>query len=184
MYFAYAIIVSIFLIEKGYLNILDSFQYFIFYKMPSYGEFMIAFIIYEILFFFFRNWIGKLTANLITIVLSGYIFFLIGNILSGYEFSFIKPFAALLFGNTGYFSFPIFQYMIFLLGGFYYSKHQSQQIINNNYFIFIIISGIIFFLGYIFSLNIGETMKRWPPSFDFIMSNIFLLLYLPAYMPF
>ena len=178
LYIAYILIALVFFIEKGYLNnFYEIFSYSIFYKLPPYSEFIIAFIIYELVFFFFRDLIKHFTKTFVSTLVVGFTFFIIGSLLSIFNIGFLNPYKALFLGYTNYFSFPIFQYFIFFITGYFYSQYRQSNIIKpKQLLLMIIITGIVYFFASLFSYLNTDLLKRWPPSFDFILNNFFIIL--------
>jgi|GEM_PF-5824412 len=150
-----------------------------FINVPGYTEFLLPFIGFSSLVLFFPTLLKKLTQQPIISLVIGIALFALGEAL----FRFTAPglpspwnsIAALFYGSTTLYRFPIFQYsIVFLLGlqlGRMLQDHRislPEQKLQS--VVVALVLGIVTMLA--FFTGPEEVLRRWPPSLGFIAVGV------------
>ena len=176
IYFAYLIVSIIGVLDSGSFDVFKFLSFAVFYNMPAYSEFLIAFMFFEFLYFILYKPLNKLGTNIIFLLLTTSITFFIANFLKDFDYGALNPITSLIWGRENYESFPFMQYLLFFLLGIFYAETfalQDEKIKKIELIISLTISGTLFLLANTF---IQEAF-RWPPNLAFRFGNISLLLF-------
>lgn len=174
LYFAYLVVVALNIIENHITDGQTMLSYLSFVKLPGYGEFLVAFILFDVIYFLLKKPIDYISKDFALIViisatLFGFSFFLLNQPYHNFLTN-------LLWGQKDLFSFPIFQYFIIFLLGMYYSKKRSENNLETqNLIVLTIVLASIYILSYFFNPSFGIDFYRWPPSLLFILNNLIFI---------
>ncbi len=176
LYFAYLMIVITGIVFNGNLKLDELIKQAFFYKLPAYGEFIAAFILFELFSYTQNTLLNKIASNISKILILSAIIFFLAELFKTFNYGVLSPYTNLLFGGKDYFSFPIMQYLPIFLLGVYYAKNPEYFMSKN----FISILSLAITLS-IFLFSLGINMNRWPPNYVYIITNIsilFLIIFL------
>jgi hypothetical protein len=175
LYFAYFIISITIWINSGTLDLVELGKYLILLNLPEYSEFIIAFIIFEIIYFFLKQKFDLVINNILILIIVSLISFIVANILNLFDYGFLNPYLALIWGKENYFSFPIMQYFLFFLLGQFYAKNLSKESVQKKKS-FAIKSIAILGMTFAISYFLNPLILRWPPNINFILGNLLIIL--------
>ena len=156
-------------------------------KITEFSEYLIAFVLIITIFIIFRKFFKLLSNNLLATLFVGILFYFIGSYFSAMPVSspVLNTIKVLLFGssNETSHSFPLFQYLIFLLLGLYLGKKiiLSRKKILLNFFVLAITITIFAVVSIAGKQEVNNlSIIRFPPSvlflvLSFIFSNLIVL---------
>lgn len=156
-------------------------------KITEFSEYLIAFVLIITIFIIFRKFFRLLSNNLLATLFVGILFYFIGSYFSAMPVSspVLNTIKVLLFGssNETSHSFPLFQYLIFLLLGLYLGKKiiLSRKKILLNFFVLAITITIFAVVSIAGKQEVNNlSIIRFPPSvlflvLSFIFSNLIVL---------
>jgi hypothetical protein len=158
-------------------------------EVPEYTEFILAFVLFKLIFLLFRGSIKNLILKKPRshLLLWTCIFFFGGTLLYlanfGYPFVF---YTSLFFGYKQWFRFPIFQYFpVFLFGiylGYKYIQSHKKRLDTRTillwFFGFSFISLLLLIIQSYVPSNIFFLFQRWPPSLLFLSTGMTLVMFL------
>ncbi|MFW5720117.1 MAG: acyltransferase family protein [Candidatus Dojkabacteria bacterium] len=172
VYIAYVIISAVIYLDREPGNPRLLLDFVLLQSFPAYGEFLLAFILFLLLFAVFREVIIRHIACSLTRVASvGVGIFILGTLLANIQFEPLKQVFSLLWGYENVYSFPVMQYMpVFLLGVYYALHGHVNRKFKSSQFALIICAGVLLVL--ILLLIGGMQFTRWPPNALFVTGNI------------
>ncbi|KXK27075.1 MAG: Acyltransferase family protein [candidate division WS6 bacterium OLB20] len=161
------------------------FEILTFTQVPSYSEFLIPFILYAVLFLFFRGLYRAAAESTWMAVLVSVIAYSLGSIIhatvtqlpAGFYTSFIA-------GYSDWFRFPVLQYTPVLIAGMYWSARTKSATAAGKAWLAFIWTAMWVFIIIAFNFNAYTTSAdtvvyepgiyyyRWPPSIQFLIIGI------------
>ncbi len=150
--------------------------------LASYAEFYIPFIVFPLIIAAGYSVFRKITKSVYTTLVLALSIYFLGMFyyqLSIYEF--LVPWKAILFGQEGYYRFPIFQYFaVYLLGIVWgrqllqnQNKNHQKEIAKAISIVSVLAIGFSAFAVYTSGGKLDELLRRWPPSISFLLLGIF-----------
>jgi len=174
LYFAYFIVVILSLLEIRTFTLNELLNYLFLIKLPGYAEFLIAFILYDIIYFFFKSPISWISNAFWKVLLAGLLSFVFGSLLANSGLH--NSITDLIYGQKDVTTFPVMQYFIFFLLGLFYSKYKGKGNIDiKTISLITIIAGWIYLMFFFFNADFLNMLYRWPPSGLFMVNNFFLI---------
>ncbi len=148
----------------------------LFIKVPGYTEFLIPFIVYTLLLIPFKKVLRLIGNSVVTAIFVGLVFYFVGFVIFKYTDHF--PYKALLVGEQGRYSFPLFQYFGVFLIGLSWGKWMIEQKVKKERrllsasmaFVLTIALLVLEISGFVGDLTDMEL--RWPPSLAFILLGL------------
>lgn len=175
IYFTYLIVSLVNVLDAGNFDILKFLSFGVFYTLPSYGEFLVAFMLFEIISFLSPRIFAKISNNFIVLVFVSFVVFLFGSFLAKIDFGYLTPYTALIWGKENYYSFPFMQYFpIFMFGIFYVQQKEFFERKRNAFVMFWLSLAIVVFYTLFTNIN----LIRWSPNLEFILGNILVVILL------
>lgn len=158
-----------------------------FYRIPSFAEFLIPFIVYYAFLPFCMPFYRWVTKHLSRVILSACILFILGYIL--YTIPFQSPFReyiSIFSGAQDLLRFPVLQYFTVFIFGLFWGRllsenpNQKKQLESAVIFgsSFLILSVLSAAAGYFFPLPVFVPINRWPPSVGFLSIGLATVFFL------
>jgi len=161
----------------------------LFRNLPSYLEYIPPFIVFSVLILLLPRLFDYISRSYSRALLISAIFYLAGFFLYNISVPEIAvPWKAFLFGNEGYYRFPIFQYFPIFIAGLVWGRYtcyqesvvKKKQMILELISIFVIVILISLAISNFFNIDPGKIMHRWPPTISFLSIGLlssFVLIY-------
>lgn len=153
----------------------------LFFRLVPFTEFIIAFIIFGLLKIPLRQLYQKIAHSWIWILAFGIGLFIVGSYLSQISIPYLPlGWKAILVGQQGWYSFPVFQYFIvYLLGmivGYHFYAGETKRYMYKELGVLAATGGLITGISYTASaylnLNHSDIFQRFPPTLPFLMAGI------------
>lgn len=156
-----------------------------FTQVPSYSEFLVPFIIYAVLFVFFRKVYKMAAESVFWAVVISVVSYALGSIIHSAVTSLPAGFyTSFLAGYSDWFRFPVLQYTPILIAGMYWGAVNKSSTGAKRAWNALLWFGLWFFIILAFNFNAYNTTAdtavyqpgiyyyRWPPSIQFLIIGL------------